>query len=113
MWIVICCFRLQIKKSIDSTKGVVIWITESNTFTDWVENGRDYVRFSLAAASKGFYLHPYNQAIQEYAEMDILRAELDQLTGISGSQKIQFVARIGQSPKPYYSWRKRVEKYII
>lgn len=23
------------------------------------------------------------------------------------------VARIGQSPKPYYSWRKRVEKYII
>lgn len=103
----------SIKKSIDSTKGVVIWVTESNTFNDWIENGRDYVRFSLAATAKDLYLHPYNQPIQEYSEMDTARAELDKLIGITGNQKIQFVARVGHSNKPYYTYRKSVDKYVI
>jgi uncharacterized protein YvpB len=102
-----------IKKAIDSTKGVVIWVTESNTFNDWIENGRDYVRFSLAVASKNLYLHPYNQPIQEYDEMNTVRAELDTLLGVTGNQKIQFMARIGQSTKPYYTYRAPVDKYII
>ena len=103
----------SLKKSIDTTKGVVLWITESNTVSDWIENGRDYVRFSLAATAKDLYLHPYNQTIQEYPEMDLLRAELDKLIGISGNQKIQFIARIGHSSKPYFSYRKSLDKYII
>jgi len=103
----------SIKKAIDSTKGVVIWLTESNTFNDWIENGRDYVRFSLAATSKDLYLHPYNQPIQEYTEMDTVRAELDKLVGITGNQKIQFVARIGHSSIPYYTYRKSVDKYVM
>jgi hypothetical protein len=103
----------SLKKSIDTTKGVVLWITESNTVSDWIENGRDYVRFSLAAIAKDLYLHPYNQTIQEYPEMDLLRADLDKLIGISGNQKIQFIARIGHSSKPYYSYRKSLDKYII
>lgn len=103
----------SIKKAIDTTKGVVIWVTESNTFNDWVENGRDYVRFSLAATSKDLYLHPYNQPIQEYSEMNTVRAELDKLISVTDNQKIQFVARIGQSSKPYYTYRKSVDKYVI
>jgi len=103
----------SIKKAIDSTKGVVIWVTESNTFNDWIENGRDFVRFSLAAISQDLYLHPYNQPIQEYSEMDSVRADLDKLIGISGTQKIQFVARIGHSSTPYYTYRKSVDKYVI
>ncbi|MCR9099299.1 MAG: hypothetical protein NXI25_05060 [bacterium] len=103
----------HIKKAIESTKGVVIWITETNTFKDWVENGRDYMRFSLACTARGLYLHPYNQAIQEYAEMDDLRAEFDQLIGVSGTQKIQMVVRIGHSSKPYYTYRKSLEDYLM
>jgi hypothetical protein len=103
----------SLKKSINTTKGVVLWITESNTISDWIENGRDYVRFSLAATAKDLYLHPYNQTIQEYPEMDLLRADLDKLIGISGNQKIQFIARIGYSSKPYFSYRKSLDKYII
>jgi hypothetical protein len=102
-----------IKKSIDSTKSVVVWVTETNTITDWIENGRDYVRLSLAAASHNLYLHPYNQAIQEFAEMDKLRKELDQLIGVSGNQKIQFIARIGQSTDTYYSYRKSLDAFVI
>jgi hypothetical protein len=103
----------SLKKSIDTTKGIVLWITDSNTISDWIENGRDYVRFSLAATAKDLYLHPYNQTIQEYPEMDLLRAELDKLIGISGNQKIQFIARIGHSSKPYYSYRKSLDTYLI
>lgn len=103
----------KIKKAIDSTRGVVIWVTETNTITDWIEHGRDYVRFSLAATSKDLYLHPYNQPIQEYAEMDAVRAELDKIIGVRGTEKIQFVARIGHSSTPYYTYRKPLEKYLV
>ena len=103
----------HIKEAIESTKGVVIWITESNTFNDWVENGRDYMRFSLACTARDLYLHPYNQAIQEYAEMDELRAEFDKLIGVGRTQKIQMVVRIGHSSKPYYTYRKPLEDYIL
>ena len=103
----------HIKKAIESTKGVVIWITETNTFKDWVENGRNYMRFSLAYTARDLYLHPYNQAIQEYPEMDELRAEFDKFIGVRGTQKIQMVVRIGHSSKPYYTYRKSLEDYIM
>lgn len=101
-----------IKKAIESTRGVVIWMTETNNFHDWIENGRDYVRFSLAATSKNLYLHPYNQPIQEYVEMDAVRTELDKLVGIKNDQKIQFVARIGHSSTPYFSYRRAMDRYF-
>lgn len=103
----------HIKKSVDSTQAVVVWITESNTYNDWIENGRDYVRFSLAATASDLYLHPYNQAIQEYGAMDALRAAFEQLIGVSGNQKIQFVARIGESKPTYYTHRQPVSRYVM
>lgn len=102
-----------IKKSTDSTKAVVIWVTDNNNFNDWLETGRDYVRFSLAAASKNLFLHPYNQAIQEYDEMATMRTELDKLVGVAEGQKIQFISRIGHSSPSYYSYRKSVDKYLV
>jgi hypothetical protein len=60
----------NVKKGIDSTKGIVILVHRKITiFLDWVKSGRDYVRFSYALTSKDLYAHPYNQAIQEYEEM--------------------------------------------
>jgi hypothetical protein len=103
----------HIKKSIDSTRAVVLWVTESNTYNDWVENGRDYVRFSLAATASDLYLHPYNQPIQEYPEMDSVRAAFDKHIGITGNQKIQFVARIGESKPTYYTYRKPLSRYML
>ena len=102
----------NVKKGIDSTKGIVIWYTESNDFLDWVKSGRDYVRFSLALTSKDLYAHPYNQAIQEYDEMKTVRDELNELLKIKEPQKIQMIVRIGRSSTPYYSYRRKLNDYI-
>jgi hypothetical protein len=102
----------NVKKGIDSTKGIVIWYTDSNDFIDWVKSGRDYVRFSLALTRKDLYAHPYNQAIQEYDEMKAVRHELNNLLEIIEPQKIQMIVRIGRSSKPYYSYRRNLNEYI-
>jgi hypothetical protein len=102
----------KIKKGIESTKGIVIWYTETNDFLDWVKSGRDYVRFSHALTSKDLYAHPYNQAIQEYAEMKILRKELNKLLKIKEPQKVQMIVRIGRSSTPYYSYRRRLNEFV-
>ncbi len=102
----------NVKKGIESTKGIVIWYTDSNDFIDWVKSGRDFVRFSLALTSKNFYAHPYNQAIQEYDEMKAVRDELNNLLELKEPQKIQMIVRIGRSSVPYYSYRRNLNDYI-
>ncbi|MCI4647228.1 hypothetical protein [Phaeodactylibacter sp.] len=101
-----------IKKGLDTTKGIVIWHTATNDFKDWVLSGRDYVRFSHAATKNGYFLHPYNQAIQEYKEMDGVRKELDALLNIKSPQKIQMLVRIGKSDTPYLSYRRTLDSYL-
>jgi hypothetical protein len=102
----------NVKKGLDSTKGIVVWYTEGNDFLDWVQSGRDYLRFSHALTSKGLYAHPYNQAIQEYEEMKTVRNELNNLLHIKAPQKIQMIVRIGRSSTPYYAYRRRLNDYI-
>jgi hypothetical protein len=98
-----------VAKGLASAQRLLMWITDTNTVEDQVQTGRDYVRFSLAMAARGWFSHPYNQAIQEYAEMDALRAELDEAVGITGDQKIQMIVRVGRSEAPYLAWRRTVE----
>ncbi|MCK4746633.1 MAG: hypothetical protein KAT15_06350, partial [Bacteroidales bacterium] len=93
-------------------KGLVFWYTETNSFTDWVEAGRDYVRFNLALTQRSLYAHPYNQAIQEYVEMKDVREKLNELLGISDPKKVQMIVRIGRSSIPYYSYRRHMEDYL-
>ncbi|TNE81360.1 MAG: hypothetical protein EP332_04360 [Bacteroidetes bacterium] len=102
----------NMKKGIDSTKGIVVWYTESNEFLDWVKSGRDFVRFALALSSKELYAHPYNQAIQEYDEMKEVRTKLDGLLDIKDPQKIQMIVRIGRSSSPYYAYRRNLKDYL-
>ena len=103
----------NVAKGIESSKGIVMWVTETNTFEDWIKTGKDYLRFSLALTQQELYAHPYNQAIQEYDEMKDVRAELDNLLNITGKQKIQMVVRIGRSSKPYMSYRRKLNTYVI
>jgi len=103
----------SVLKGIESSKGIIFWQTEQNTFIDWVKTGRDYVRFNLATTQLGFYVHPYNQAIQEYEEMKAVRNELDKLMQVKNQEKIQMIVRIGRSSTPYYSYRRHLKKYLI
>jgi nitroreductase len=102
----------NVKKGIDSTRGIVIWYTEGNEFIDWVKAGRDYVRFSLALTSQDLYSHPYNQAIQEYEEMKEIRREMKDMLSIQSPQKIQMIVRIGRSSIPYYSYRRQMNSFM-
>jgi hypothetical protein len=103
----------NITKVIESSKGIVFWVTETNNYEDWVHTGRDYVRFNLALTKQNLYAHPYNQAIQEYDEMKSVRDDLDKLLNIKANQKIQMIVRIGRSSEPYLSYRQPLDSYII
>jgi hypothetical protein len=101
------------RKSINSAKGFVVWVSPQNDVLDWLNAGRDFVRYSLAATAYGFYLHPCNQVIQEYDEMKQCREAADQLLHIPPGNKIQMIARIGMSSTPYMSYRKQLNGYLI
>lgn len=102
-----------INKGIKSSKGIIIFKTNTNTMLDWVLSGRDYARFNIAIAKMGIVTHPYNQVIQEYPEMEQLQNEFKELTGIKSSEKTQMIVRVGRAKSTYKSWRKKPEDYII
>jgi hypothetical protein len=102
-----------IDKGIYSSKGIIMFKTPANDMMDWVLAGRDYVRYNTAIVKQGLVTHPYNQVIQEYPEMDSLRNEFAELTGIVGDEKIQMIVRIGRAKESYKSWRKKPEDYLI
>jgi hypothetical protein len=101
------------KKGLESSKGIVIWKTKTNGFEDWVRSGMDYAKFSLAMTKMGFYAHPCNQVIQEYPEMNALRARFDSMMRVREPEKIQMIVRIGRSKAPYYSYRRNVDDFLI
>jgi hypothetical protein len=102
-----------INKGIYSSKGIIIFKTNTNTMLDWVLSGRDYARFNIAIAKMGIVTHPYNQVIQEYPEMEALQKEFKELAGIKPGEKTQMIVRIGRAESGYKSWRKKPEDYLI
>jgi len=102
----------SVLKGIKSSKGIILWKTEQNNFIDWVKTGRDYMRFNLATTENNLYVHPYNQAIQEYNEMKSVRDNLNKLMKIKNEEKIQMIVRIGKCSTPYYSYRRNVKDYL-
>lgn len=102
-----------INKGIYSSKGIIMFKTNTNTPLDWVKSGRDYARFNIAIAKMGIATHPYNQVIQEYPEMEELQQEFAKLTRIYEPEKIQMITRVGRAKSTYKSWRKNIEDYIM
>jgi hypothetical protein len=100
-------------KGLESAKAFVFFVTENNTYEDQINVGRDFYKYCLSLQKHGFYMHPLNQAIQEYKEMDKERLELDVMYGIKNEQKIQLIARIGKSEIPFESYRNHVPNFLI
>lgn len=76
-----------------------VWITTpGNTRRDQVMAGMDYVRANLKATSMGLGMHPLSQALQEYPEMDDLRAQMDAMVRVEGGERLQMFARVGYGP---------------
>jgi hypothetical protein len=63
--------------------------------TDEIAAGRAYARANLVAASLGLAMQPLSQALQEFPEMNALRAEMDRLTNAPPAGRLQMLARVG------------------
>ena len=100
-------------KGLDSSKGFVMFITTENNFFSQIQHGRDMYRFCLALTKYGLFMHPLNQANEEYKEMETHRLALEKLVGVKGSEKIQIIARIGRGEEPYRSYRKHVNDFLV
>jgi hypothetical protein len=96
-----------------SSKGVVIFKTNSNNLIDWIKCGQDYARFQLAAYDQGFCMGPLSQVLQEYPSMKKLYDEFNKMMNLEEPAKIQMAVRIGRSAPLEYSYRRNPIDLII
>jgi hypothetical protein len=100
-------------EKVTSSKGLIIFKTNTNNLIDWLKCGQDYARFQLAAYDQGFCMHPLSQVLQEYPSMKKLYNEFNELMNVSEPAKIQMAVRIGRSDPHEYAYRRNPEDLII
>jgi len=84
-----------------------VWlITDGNSRADQLAAGAAWVRLNLKASELGLGIHPVNQALQEYAEMTDLFAEMHGALDAGPGQRVQMFGRLGYGPalKPSPRW---------
>ena len=75
-----------------------LWqVTPTNTRTDQIRAGRDWVRINLKAAELGIGVQPLSQALQEFPEMAPLYARAHEMLAPDGGT-VQMWARLGYGP---------------
>ena len=96
-----------------SAKGLVMIVTPKNGPVDWVQAGRAYARLQLAATAVGLASHPMSQILQEYEEMRSLREEFEREVGVTGSEKVQMIARLGRSDYFFRAPRRDLASFLV
>ncbi|WP_075215468.1 Acg family FMN-binding oxidoreductase [Mongoliimonas terrestris] len=86
------------KVPFDTAMAFVWTITPGNSRAEQIEAGRDWVRLNLAATRLGVAMHPFSQALQEFAEMRPHFDGLRQALGIPPEHTLQMFARLGYGP---------------
>ena len=79
---------------------------------DWTNTGRAYVRAQLSADALGLRFQPVSQALQEFPQMDELRAEMDALVGVTSPSKLQMLVRVGRCQPPALSPRRYLQSIV-
>ena len=83
-------------EKLDSTPGFFWMVTQANDRMTQIGAGRAYARVQLAATANGLAMQPLQQALQEYQEQALPRAELKQLLNVSEpGRTVQMWARLG------------------
>jgi hypothetical protein len=83
------------KRKVDSAPAFMWLTTPDDAPATRLLAGMAYARMNLAATAAGLAMHPWSQALQEYAEMADLYAEARTALGASGSETVQMLARVG------------------
>lgn len=96
----------------DTAMGHVWLVTGTNTRSDQIAAGADWLRVNLAATSLGLGTQPLSQALQEYPEMSSLRENVHNRLAPEGGT-VQMLARIGYGPDVPPSPRWPLEAKIV
>ncbi|WP_300576272.1 hypothetical protein [Phenylobacterium sp.] len=88
------------------------WLANANaTRADQLHAGRAYVRLNLKATALGLGVHPWSQALQEYAEMSGLYKEVHALIG--KGQRLQMLFRIGYADPVIPTPRRGLSAHLV
>jgi hypothetical protein len=107
--------RPYIKGFVDSvrtTRALLTLTTPTNTMRDWITTGRSYVRAQLTADELGLRFQPISQVLQEYPQMDQLRAEMESLMGVDVPAKLQMLVRVGRTQQPGLAPRRTLSSIV-
>ncbi|MEO0566713.1 MAG: twin-arginine translocation pathway signal protein [Pseudomonadota bacterium] len=87
-----------VTQNTETAMGHLWMVTKSNTRTDQIMAGADWLRVNLACTAEGLDFQPLSQALQEYPEMAELYATTHQRLAFDGGT-VQMLARIGYGPE--------------
>ncbi len=105
------CLR-RFRQAVNATTDLLTLTTGTNTMRDWITTGRAYVRAQLSAGSLGLRFQPISQVLQEFAQMDQLRTEMEQHVGVAPPAKLQMLVRVGRTKQPALSPRRDLRAII-
>jgi len=95
------------------TSPAFLWITSiGDTPAARISAGRAYARLALAAAEMGLAMHPWSQALQEYAEMADLYTEMRAFLAPPEGETVQMLVRIGYGESVPPTPRRGVEALL-
>ena len=97
----------RLLKQVHKTALVAMFITQSNTFVDWIKIGMIFQRFSLTANKMGFSQSYINLPCQ----INQVRDEMINDMGLTGFP--QLLIRLGYSQKMHFSFRRRINDVIM
>jgi hypothetical protein len=98
--------------SVRTTRAMLTLTTPTNGMRDWITTGRAYMRAQLAANQTSLRFHPVSQVLQEYPQMDALRARMETLTDTAAPAKLQMLVRVGHTAQPGLSPRRNLNSII-
>lgn len=91
----------------------VLILTDDSSRTSQVRAGMAYARMQLTAQSMGLAVQPLSQILEEYPEMDALRAQVHARYAPNG-ETIQMLARVGVPTRDVpLSMRRDAEDLVV
>ena len=89
------------------------WLASpDNARATQVACGRHWVRLQLTATALGVAIQPHSQTLQEYPEMDELRAAMREAAGIADGHTLQMFFRLGYAAPSNPSPRRPLDSFV-
>lgn len=97
----------RLRARIDSASALVVFVSASDTPGGWIETGRAFQRFALAATSLGLLHAHINQAV----EIPATRHQVADFLGLTAGRP-SLLLRIGRGDRMPYSYRRDIGAVI-